>query len=72
MVDMRASCSYDSIACGGHPGGRHLYAVRVRSEQRPPVATSLGLRLTFPEPVRGPIALGYASHFGLGTLAPAP
>ncbi|XXX77640.1 hypothetical protein WMF30_02530 [Sorangium sp. So ce134] len=36
------------------------------------VSTSLGLRLTFAEPVRGPIAVGYASHFGLGTMAPAP
>ncbi len=25
-----------------------------------------GFRLTFPEPVTGPIALGYASHYGLG------
>lgn len=25
-----------------------------------------GFRLTFPEPVAGPIALGYGSHFGLG------
>ncbi|WP_437914525.1 hypothetical protein WME73_01450 [Sorangium sp. So ce302] len=40
--------------------------------QRPPIAASLGLLLTFAEPVRGPIALGYVSHFGLGTLAPAP
>ncbi|WP_437327115.1 hypothetical protein [Sorangium sp. So ce381] len=40
--------------------------------QRPPAATSLGLRLTFAEPVRGPIALGYASHFGLGATAPSP
>ncbi|WP_438041345.1 hypothetical protein [Sorangium sp. So ce128] len=40
--------------------------------QRPPIAASLGLRLTFAEPVRGPIALGYASHFGLGAMAPSP
>lgn len=29
-------------------------------------------RLTFPEPVPGPIALGYSSHFGLGLFAPVP
>ncbi|WP_437860413.1 hypothetical protein [Sorangium sp. So ce363] len=41
-------------------------------DQRPRIAASLGLRLTFAEPVRGPIALGYASHFGLGAMAPSP
>ena len=29
-----------------------------------------GFRLTFTEPVRGPIALGYGSHFGLGVFIP--
>lgn len=28
-------------------------------------------RLTFPEPVSGPIALGHSSHFGLGLFVPA-
>jgi CRISPR-associated protein Csb2 len=28
-------------------------------------------RLTFPEPVTGPIALGHSSHFGLGLFVPA-
>ncbi|MGH8401419.1 MAG: type I-G CRISPR-associated protein Csb2 [Gammaproteobacteria bacterium] len=28
-------------------------------------------RLTFPEPVSGPIALGFACHFGLGLFAPS-
>ncbi|MCC6558221.1 MAG: type I-U CRISPR-associated protein Cas5/Cas6 [Polyangiaceae bacterium] len=37
---------------------------------KPPIATGLGLRLRFAEPVRGPIALGYASHFGLGAMEP--
>jgi CRISPR-associated protein Csb2 len=27
-------------------------------------------RLTFPQPVRGPIVLGWSSHFGLGQFAP--
>jgi len=30
---------------------------------------AFGFRLTFPEPVRGPIALGYGCHFGLGLFA---
>ncbi|MES2792136.1 MAG: type I-U CRISPR-associated protein Csb2 [Planctomycetota bacterium] len=29
-----------------------------------------GFNLTFPEPVRGPIALGYGCHFGLGQFVP--
>lgn len=32
----------------------------------PPVDCAFALRLTFATPVRGPICLGYASHFGLG------
>jgi CRISPR-associated protein Csb2 len=27
-------------------------------------------RLTFPDPVRGPIALGWSSHFGMGLFLP--
>lgn len=30
------------------------------------------LALTFPEPVSGPLALGYLSHFGLGLFGPVP
>lgn len=33
---------------------------------QPPVTVPYALTLTFPEPVAGPIALGYGSHFGLG------
>lgn len=35
-----------------------------------PSANGYGVRLTFPEPIRGPIALGYGSHFGLGQFVP--
>lgn len=31
---------------------------------------AVGLRLTFPKPVTGPLALGALSHFGLGLLTP--
>ena len=40
---------------GGHHAGPHGY----------------GFRLTFPTAVRGPIALGYGCHFGLGQFVPA-
>lgn len=32
----------------------------------------LGFRLIFAEPIRGPLALGYACHFGLGQFVPVP
>lgn len=31
---------------------------------------AFGFRLTFPEPVSGPVALGHSSHFGLGLFVP--
>ena len=46
--------------------------VRVRRNRTkaPPRDHFIGLRLTFPEPVRGPLTLGYAAHFGLGLFVP--
>ncbi len=31
-----------------------------------------GFRILFPEPVTGPIAVGYGAHFGLGLFTPVP
>jgi CRISPR-associated protein Csb2 len=47
---------------------RLRHYVRRRSRGGGPCAANvaLGLRLTFAEPVRGPLALGYACHYGLG------
>ncbi|NGO38544.1 type I-U CRISPR-associated protein Cas5/Cas6 [Limisphaera ngatamarikiensis] len=39
-----------------------------RATRTVPVA----FQIVFPEPVRGPLALGYAAHFGLGLFVPAP
>lgn len=52
--------------------GFHRF-VRVRRDpRRRPLAPSFfGLRIELERPVRGPIALGYASHFGLGLFIPA-
>lgn len=47
---------------------RHFVRRRSRGPQ-PAVDVGLGVRLVFDEPVRGPIALGYGSHFGLGLFA---
>ena len=43
---------------------------RERESRPPPVRLALGLRLHFAAPVAGPIALGYGSHFGLGSFRP--
>lgn len=45
---------------------RHYVRQRGHGGPPPPVDAGFGLRLTFTEPVHGPLILGYASHFGLG------
>jgi CRISPR-associated protein Csb2 len=51
--------------------GLHRY-VRARRDprRRPPAPCFFGLRIEFDRTVRGPISLGYASHFGLGLFIP--
>lgn len=44
---------------------RHFILIRARGPA-PPVACGFAIRVTFDQPVTGPIALGYGSHFGLG------
>jgi CRISPR-associated protein Csb2 len=44
---------------------RHFVRSRGRGPQ-PPVDAAFTLRLSFAEPVEGPLCLGYSSHFGLG------
>lgn len=45
---------------------RHAVRVRRPPAAPPPVDAGVALRLTFEQPVRGPLTLGYGSHFGLG------
>lgn len=52
------------------PSARFRHFVRERRERPPPVAVGLSLRILFDEAVRGPISLGYGSHFGLGVFEP--
>jgi CRISPR-associated protein Csb2 len=47
---------------------RHTVCSRQRGP-RPPQECSFAVDLVFEQPVRGPIALGYGSHFGLGLFA---
>ena len=44
--------------------------LRKSGDGRRSTATGYGFRVEFPEPVRGPIAVGYGAHFGLGVFAP--
>lgn len=48
---------------------RHFIRKR-RKKAPPPEDYGYAVRLTFAEPVSGPICLGYASHFGLGLFKP--
>ncbi|HEX5469557.1 MAG TPA: type I-U CRISPR-associated protein Csb2 [Gaiellaceae bacterium] len=54
-------------------GRRHWGAFRRERGQREhrPDPPALGFELSFAEPVRGPIALGRNSHFGMGLFLPA-
>ncbi|MDZ7781132.1 MAG: type I-U CRISPR-associated protein Csb2 [Gemmatimonadota bacterium] len=52
----------------------HFYRFRSRGKRRRSVQPDTGgsfWHLTFPEPVRGPLALGFGCHFGLGTFKSA-
>ena len=50
--------------------GFHRFVLARREPGRsPPAARFFGLRLELERPAKGPIALGYASHFGLGVFA---
>lgn len=45
---------------------RHFSRRRIHGGAPPKVDEGYGLRLRFNEPIRGPLLLGYASHYGLG------
>ena len=53
---------------------RPLQFHRFRSRGREKTTDAHGtlLRLRFPEPISGPVALGYGCHFGLGLFAASP
>lgn len=48
---------------------RHYVLARSGGGSRPPQQLALALRLRFDHAVRGPLCLGYGSHFGLGRFA---
>lgn len=48
----------------------HFYRFRSKRDLRQPDRQGCFLRLTFPQPVIGPLAFGFACHFGLGLFVP--
>ena len=56
-----------SIAVGGTPRRAiHFHRFRSRGREVQPDAAGALLDITLPEPLTGPLAIGYGSHFGLG------
>ena len=47
----------------------HFHRFRSRGREKQPDVQGALLRLSFREPIEGPLALGYACHFGLGMFA---
>lgn len=55
------------IKIGGAPRRTtHFHRFRSRGREKQLDTQGALLRLSFPEPIKGPLCLGYASHFGLG------
>jgi CRISPR-associated protein Csb2 len=54
----------------GNHKTRWLEFIRGRRKDPEVKRLGYGFRITFPTPVKGPIALGYGSHFGLGLFVP--
>jgi CRISPR-associated protein Csb2 len=50
---------------------RHFVRARNRGGAPPPIDVGYAIRLSFADLITGPIALGYASHFGLGLFVSA-
>lgn len=63
----------DEVEIGRGRKRRPIHFRRFRSKRGVAQADRLGSfwRLTFPEPVAGPVALGFACHYGLGLFRPA-
>ena len=53
-------------------GGTPLLEYKTQRRERPrPNSGTYIVQLEFAQPIRGPIAIGYAAHFGLGQFEPA-
>ncbi len=59
-------------APGGPTAWRHFATRRKNGGGARSQSGGIGFHIEFAEPVRGPIALGYGCHFGLGLFTPEP
>lgn len=48
----------------------HFHRFRSRRGEKQPDTQGALLQIVFPEPISGPLAIGFGSHFGLGLFAP--
>ena len=56
-----------AITVGGTPRRAiHFHRFRSRGREVQPDAAGALLDIVLPEPIAGPLAIGYGSHFGLG------
>ena len=63
----------DTIDVGGTPRRAiHFHRFRSRGREAQPDAAGALLDVVLPEPLTGPLAIGYGSHFGLGVFAAEP
>ena len=61
----------EGIAVGGtEHRALHFHRFRSRGGEKQPDATGALLRVRFPQPIAGPLAIGFGSHFGLGLFTP--
>ncbi|MGE3105964.1 MAG: type I-U CRISPR-associated protein Csb2 [Lysobacterales bacterium] len=65
--------AFDEVDVGKNRKRRSIHFRRFRSRRGVDQPDRLGSfwRLTFPQPVEGPLALGFGCHYGLGLFAPA-
>ena len=56
----------DMVIGGTVRRATHFHRFRSRGQEQLTDSRGALLRLTFPEPISGPLSLGYACHFGLG------
>jgi CRISPR-associated protein Csb2 len=60
----------DDVGVSLERGSWHRFRSSKAGSSRLDRASLIGVRLTFSEPVDGPIALGALAHYGLGLMVP--
>jgi len=72
QIELRAYPSSGDLPDAQATQFRHFVRRRTRGGAPPPQDLGWFVRLTFPDPVQGPICLGYGGHFGLGLFQREP